>query len=310
MARKKHEIAAGAALDDDMIGDGVQFELFVPLSSPHCPVKDDNSSMELPLFSLSKNKDLRIREYSRGGRFARIIPSVVGAATQFDKDLLIYAVSRIVQAKEEGKHISRRIRIETFPFLSATRRSLGGSAYNRLIETCTRLKGTTIVTNIKSTGEESTEGFGLLDDFKVTRRTKNGKGALEVEITISDWLYRATLANDILTLNPEYFSLSQPLERRFAELARKHCGDKVFWKIGIGLLHEKTGSQQSPRRFKQEIKEIIAANRIPDYRVVLDEGRGRCDVIFLTKNSRKLFSEMVKGENAAWLQRLAVDQPR
>ena len=292
----------------DMVGDGVQLDLFVPMESPDWPVKDDNSSMELPLFSLSKKKDLRIREYSRGGRFVKIIPSVVGAATQFDKDLLIYAVSRIVQAKEEGRPVSRRIRIETFPFLTATIRSLGGAAYTRMIDTCTRLKGTTIVTNVKSTTEESTEGFGLIDDFKVTRRTKNGKGALEVEITIPEWLYRATLANDILTLSPDYFLLGQPLERRLAELSRKHCGDKVFWKIGIDLLRAKTGSQSKPRRFKQDLKEIIAVNRIPDYRVVLDEGRGRCDVVFLTKNNRKLFMEMTKGESAAWLQSLALNQ--
>lgn len=308
MARRKSDIAHNEAPDTHVVGEGVQLDLFVPLGAPDCPVKDDNTSMELPLFSLSKNKDLRIREYTRGGRFVKIIPSVVGAATQFDKDLLIYAVSRIVQAKEEGQPVSRRIRIETFPFLTATSRSLGGAAYTRMIGTCTRLKGTTIVTNIKSTAEESTEGFGLIDDFKVTRRTKNGKGALEVEITVSEWLYRATLANDILTLNPEYFSLSQPLERRLAELSRKHCGDKVFWKIGIGLLHEKTGSQQSARRFKQELKDIIEANRLPDYRVALDESRGRCDVVFITKNNRKLFLEMVKGENALWLQSLAMRQ--
>ncbi|MDA8094890.1 MAG: replication initiator protein A [Betaproteobacteria bacterium] len=289
-----------------IVEDVVQLELFVPADNPDLAFKEDNSSLELPLFSLSKNKDIRIREFTRGGRFVRIVPSVVGAATQFDKDLLIYAVSKIVQAREEGRPISRRIRIKTFPFLEATRRSQGGAAYTRVVETCMRLKGTTLVTNVKSTEEESTEGFGFLDDFKVTRRTKNGKGAIEVEVTISEWLYRATLANDILTLNPEYFSLSQPLERRLAELARKHCGDKAFWKIGIDLLHEKTGSQQTPRRFKQELKGIIAANRLPDYRVTLDEANGRCDVVFLTKNTRKLLAEMVKGPNAAWLQRVAM----
>ena len=54
------------------------------------PLKDDIASMEFPIFSLSKNKDLETREYRRGNRVVKIIPSGVGAATVFDKDLLLY----------------------------------------------------------------------------------------------------------------------------------------------------------------------------------------------------------------------------
>src|ERR1035437_809665 len=53
------------------------------------PVKDDIGSMEFPIFSLSKNKDLETRTYRRGNRVVKIIPSVAGAATVFDKDLLL-----------------------------------------------------------------------------------------------------------------------------------------------------------------------------------------------------------------------------
>jgi hypothetical protein len=68
----------------------VQPDLFVVLEAIHdWPVKDDVSSMEYPIFSLSKNRDTRIRVYSRAGRSIRIIPSAVGAATVFGVYALI-----------------------------------------------------------------------------------------------------------------------------------------------------------------------------------------------------------------------------
>lgn len=305
MGRTKTNVPSENTMPDSYtVGEDVQLDLFVPLKTPEWPVKDDVSSMEYPLFSLSKNKDLRIRTYSRGGRFIKIIPSVVGAATVFDKDLLIYAVSQIVKGKTLGIETSRRVRVDVTPFLRGTNRSTGGKAYERVIDMCTRLRSTTLVTNVKSTEEEATEGFGLIDDFKVTQRTSSGKGALEVEITISEWLYRATMAYDVLTLHPDYFKLTQPLERRLAEIARKHCGAKNYWKINIDLLREKTGSVQTARRFKQELKAIIELNRLPDYRVALDEAVQPNDVVFFTKDHHKLFTELRNPNISEWIQRL------
>ena len=179
----------------------IQPDLFTLLDAvADWPVKDDIHSMEYPIFSLSKNKDLRIRTYQRGDKYVKIIPSVIGAATVFDKDILIYAVSKIVRAVEAGKTPTRRVRFDIHPFLVGTRRSTGGAAYERALDTCRRLRGTTIETNVKTTEEERTDGFGLVEDYKVTQSTKNGKGALQVELLLSEWLYRAVQEYDILIL--------------------------------------------------------------------------------------------------------------
>ncbi len=70
----------------------IQPDLFTLLDAvADWPVKDDIHSMEYPIFSLSKNKDLRIRTYQRGDKYVKITPSVIGAATVFDTDILIYA---------------------------------------------------------------------------------------------------------------------------------------------------------------------------------------------------------------------------
>ncbi len=291
-----------SASKSNILESNVQPDLFVVLEAIHdWPVKDDISSMEYPIFSLSKNRETRIRMYSRGGKSVRIIPSALGSATVFDKDILIYCISQIVRGADAGIKTSRRVRVDVYPFLVGTRRSTGGAAYERVVDMCRRLRGTTIETNIKTNEKEELEGFGLIEDYKVTSWTKNGKGALELELILSDWLYRAALDFDILTLHPDYFSLGQALERRLYELARKHCGDKAWWEIGLPLLLEKTGSTQTLRRFKQDIKEIIESDPLPDYRVYLDETVKPNKLVVMTRDNSKLVSEANKAGKLAWI---------
>jgi plasmid replication initiation protein len=66
-----------------------------------------------------------------------------------------------------------------------------------------------------------------------------------IELTLSDWLYRAVCACEVLTLSSEYFRLDGGLEWRLYELARKHCGRQTSWAIGLDLLHKKTSSAAS-----------------------------------------------------------------
>ncbi len=167
---------AGVPSEGNILPSIVQPDLFVVLEAIRdWPIKDDVSSMEFPVFSLSKTRDTRIRSYSRAGRTMRIIPSAVGAATVFDKDILIYCISQIVRGHEAGAKVSRRVRVDVYPFLVGTRRSTGGAAYGRVVDMCRRLKGTTIETNVKTNEKEQIEGFGLIEDYRVTTWTKKAQ---------------------------------------------------------------------------------------------------------------------------------------
>jgi len=282
-----------------------QAELFI-VETPiqDWPIKDDISSMEYPIFSLSKKRDTRIRTYSRGGKTIRIIPSVVGAATVFDQDILIYCISQLVKAADKNLAVSRRIKISVTPFLLGTHRSKGGASYVRIIDMCRRLKGTTIETNIKSNELERIEGFGLIEDYRVTQYTKNQKGALELEITISEWLYRAALDFDILTLAPGYFDIGQAMERRLYTLGRKHCGERPWFSIGLPLLKEKIGSAQSASQFKKDISNIIKNNRLPEYHLALDTLTNPNQVIYFSRDHKKVFLEATKTGKINWVHRL------
>ena len=60
-----------------------------------------------------------------------------------------------------------------------------------------------------------------------------------MSVVLSEWLYQSVLADEVLTLNKDYFRLRKPIERRLYEIARKHCGRQKQWKIGLELLHKK-----------------------------------------------------------------------
>ena len=112
------------------------------------PVKDDLASMEFPLFSLSTKPDTSVREYSQPGtnKRVRIIPPVIGAATVFDKDLLLFLGSQIIEARKAGMPISKRVKFDTYDFLTGTSRDPGGNAYSNVLDMLRRLKGTQLET--------------------------------------------------------------------------------------------------------------------------------------------------------------------
>lgn len=299
----------GAASSDDQ-AEPVQQSLFQIDSVAHdWSVKDDVASMEHPIFALSKKPVTKVREYSRGGRVLRVIPSVVGAPTIFDKDLMIYLISQLAQASNTGKPVGRRIRLNVTHFLKGTNRSTGGASYQRVIEMCRRLAGARIETNIRTTEDERTKGFGMIEEYEVVATTKNGKGALELEVRISEWIWRSVMDFDILTLNPAYFRLSQAVERRVYELARKHCGTtQMWWVINVELLREKVGSEQPPRKWKMEIKDMAAQDSLPDYHVRLDEEVRPNQVVFFSRDHNRLVASATKAGRLDWLHRLLFER--
>jgi len=93
---------------------------------------------------------------------------------------------------------------------------------------------------------------------------------IAVEIKLSDWLYNAILANELLTINRDYFRLRKPLERRIYELARKHCGDGQNFKISLSKLHKKIGTTAPIRKLRAQLRQLKEINHLPDYRLSLD----------------------------------------
>ncbi|MDT8873503.1 replication initiator protein A [Komagataeibacter rhaeticus] len=202
--------------------------------------KDDMASMEHPIFSLATKPDRRIFRYEHNGNTVEIVPSVKGLATIHDKDILIYCISQLIAKMNQGEQPNRTLHLTARDLLVWTNRQTDGDGYKRLRSAFERLAGTRITTNIKADGEEITEGFGLINEWRIVRKTNSGQMS-EIKVTLSEWLFRMIEGRSVLTLHRDYFRLRKPLERRIYELARKHCGAQEKWVVSIEILQKKRG---------------------------------------------------------------------
>ena len=247
--------------------------------------------MEHPIFSLSTKPDHRVRRYENKGKFIEIKPSSDGLATVHDRDILIYCISHLMNAINEGKPYSQVIRFKAHDLLKATNRMTNGQAYEALKSALERLSGTRISTNIVTGGREEFETFGVIERARIVRETRDGR-MQEVEVKLSDWVFNAIESKEVLTLHRDYFRLRKPIERRMYEIARKHCGHKSEWRISLDLLRKKCGSGSTLKEFRRLVSKVIEddirTDHMPDYRVRFANEEERSDreiVLFENRGS-------------------------
>lgn len=238
--------------------------------------KADMASMEHPVFSISTKPDRNIRRYENGRNFVEVTPSVKGLATVHDRDVLIFCISQVMAALNAGRasEVSRTLRFKAYELLQATNRGTDGRGYEQLRAALERLSGTRITTNVTTGAVEILDGFGLIDRFRLVRETRDGR-MQEVEVTLSDWVFNAINAREVLTLHRNYFRLRKPLERRLYEIARKHCGQAREWRIGLLKLKAKCGSYSTDKEFRRLLSTIVAEDtahaHMPDYSIALED---------------------------------------
>ena len=232
--------------------------------------KDDLASMEHPLFSLATKPDMRKLDYRNGENRLKIVPSGVGLPTIKDKDILIFCISQLMHKKNRGEPIGNRARFSARELMVATNRQTGGIEYGRLEQAFHRLMGTTFQTDIRTGDKKETRFFSLLESGSGFVMKDSEKWRLDYcEVVLSDWVMRAIEANEVVTISSDYFRLRRPLERRLYEIARKHCGNKSKWQIGLANLQDKTGSNAPLKKFRMNLREIMQADVTPFYRFEL-----------------------------------------
>lgn len=283
-----------------------QSDFFIADIFDAIPVKADRHTMEHPFFTLSTKPDFRVLEYNREGVRIQCRPaSGLGLPTMMDKDILLYVGSILMREINAGRIPPKTVRFSCHDLMVTTNRDTGGHAYNQLKDAFARITGCLISTNIKTADIEESSNFHILEKSRIVKDSRDGSRMVEVEVTVSDWFYRALLSKEVLTLNRDYFRLRKPLERRLYELARKHCGKQAEWQIGLDALRQKCGALSPLRYFRfqlrdiinpkqgQEGQEILAAGpspHFPDYQITLDDAH---DVVSF-KNRVHLIMASVK----------------
>jgi plasmid replication initiation protein len=259
-----------------------QLEFFIADDVDICTFRDEIASMEHPFFAL-KGGDTKVRVYKNGNTTVIVKPNVDGLATVFDKDIWIYATSKLQEAINNNQPISRTIIFTPYDFFVTTNRSTSGVGYRELKKALSRLKGTTIETNIVYSEErEETVIFGLIEKARILEDKKGQLDIGMIEITLPDWLYQAITKTKVLQISADYFRIRKAIDRRLYEIARKHCGNQHEFVISLDKLYAKTGSTAALSKFKFNIKQLATTNDLPDYEVLFDPSTNK--VTFKNRN--------------------------
>jgi plasmid replication initiation protein len=225
------------------------------------PVKDDQASMEHPFFSLSKKPDTLMRQYQHKGNTIIVRPNVLGMPTIWDKDILIFCCSQLLEHMKHGNAPRQVVRFQVHNFLVSTNRTDGAKGYMLLKQALGRLSGVRIQTNVKTGDVEETRDFGIVDWWHMVEDAS----VATVQLKLSDWFYRAVTNREVLTIHKDYFRLDGGLERRVYELCRKHCGYQEKWSITLELLQGKSGSFSPLWRFRKLVTRLATEDHLPEY---------------------------------------------
>lgn len=239
--------------------------------------RDERNLMERPFFSLSKRKRNKPIEYvsDEGDVWVKVRPHPeFGMATIWDADIMIWCISRVVHEKNQGRNLeSPTLTTTPYELLKAIQRDTGGTDYRLLFDALNRLRNTSIETNLKS-GNKKFAQFSWLAEFEGEGNIEKPEDMARVRslsLTLPQWLYKAiSVSNNVLQLDREYFQLTGGLERAIYRIARKHAGAQPGgWLCRFSVLHKKTGSDSSAKKFSEMMKKVIKDDKLPRYQMTL-----------------------------------------
>lgn len=266
-----------------------QFDLFIPLMRD-LALKDQRETMERPFFSLQKRKRLKPIEYQSPDGEVRVKVEAMpayGMATIWDGDILIWAASALNRLKAEGRNdLPRELRTTAYDLLRAIQRDTGGKGYADLKAALERLATTTISTSIRAPRKGRDSRFSWLDEWSVEVDPVTEK-PIALKIVLSNWVYEGIInEKSVLTMHPDYFHLSGGLERALYRIARKHAGDQEEgWTCRVSLLHDKSGSDASPKEFARMLRKLVEANDLPEYDISFTTAGDRSPAVRFIRRS-------------------------
>ncbi|MAM72522.1 replication initiator protein A [Xanthobacter dioxanivorans] len=248
-----------------------QLDLFRALPGDLAP-RDAQDLMAYPFFSLAKSKRLAPIDFKAGSIVIRVeaVPEH-GMATIWDADVLIWAASQIVEARDAGLRPSRLMGTTPYEILNFIGRGVSLRDYDRLKAALDRLQSTTIATSIRQPTERRMHRFSWINEWK-EKADSRGR-PLGLELIVPDWFYAAVLDDAlVLTIDRAYFDLTGGLERWLYRLVRKHGGRQEFgWSFDFIHLHAKSGSLSPLKHFAYDLRDIVRRQALPGYRLTIEQ---------------------------------------
>ncbi|WP_434779649.1 replication initiator protein A [Neisseria sp. Ec49-e6-T10] len=254
-------------------------------------LKNHHIHIDCPIFVL-KAGNVALRRYKDEHALIVVEPGEYGSATIYDKDLLIYCISKQVEAMRiYGVDIDQTIQFKAHDFLVTTNRRTDGDNYKRLIEALHRLKDTTIEVYINDEGYQKSFSFDLIASWCILEKSDKKRRMEAIEITLPDIIHEAILAKKLLAFHADYFKLRKPLERHLYTLARKYCATQVKWSIDLESLYQKTGTTATIHEFRRLIRSTAKLNNLPEYQLRYETGT---DIVHFYKQGARGYKAQIR----------------
>ncbi len=147
-----------------------QLALFRTLPGDLAP-RDVQDLMAHPFFSLGKTHRIIPIDYRTGDVAIRVEAMAEhGMATIWDADILIWAASQIVEARDSGLSTSRLMAATPHKILTFIGRGASARDYHRLKAALNRLQSTTIATTLRQSSVGQLRRFSWLNEWTRARR--------------------------------------------------------------------------------------------------------------------------------------------
>lgn len=281
-----------------------QLVLFRALPGGDLAPRDAQDLMAYPFFSLAKSRRTVPIHFEAGGVTLTVegVPEH-GIATIWDADVLIWAASHIVQARDQGRRTSRLMAATPHEILTFVQRGTGFKDYLMLKAALDRLQSTTVATSIRQSTGRRLHRFSWINEWKELPGVRGQ--SYGIELILADWFYACVMEDAlVLTLDPAYFKLMGGIERWLYRLVRKHGGRQVEgWRFNLRHLHLKSGSLQRYADFAVQLRRLVRRQSMPGYWLVIERVgstdwlRFRCWTRDAQKDVPKPDLSTVSGEN-------------
>ena len=238
-------------------------------------LRDAQDLMSYPFFSLAKSPRIKPIDFRMGEIVIRVEATLEhGMATIWDADVLIWAASQIVDARDNGLKTSRHMAATPHEILTYIGRDASARDYRGLKAALDRLQSTTVATSIRQPAERRMHRFSWINEWK--ERVDSHGRPQGLELILPDWFYAGIMADAfVLTIDRAYFDLTGGLERWLYRLVRKHGGrQKYGWSFDFRHLHLKSGSLSPFKRFAFELRNIVRRQPLPGYRLAIQDELG------------------------------------